>query len=384
MDDAALSQRQAQARKLVCDCKPAFFSPPWSKARTLLLSGHLIEDSAVSTLTTFHPRKALFGAERPPHALPVCDHYAGVETRMRKSLVMQDEFTQRAGRPVFDVTLDLEDGAQVGGEHEHALLVAELLNSPANTGGRVGARVHAPSHPRFEDEVDTLIKLAGNKLAYLRVPKVADAAQTQRALDTIMNARLDHGIERNVPVHALIETLTAVRDVAEIAALPGLESLSFGLMDFVSEHRGAIPASAMSATGQFSHPLVLRAKLEISAACHAAHITPSHCVVTEFKDKRAIGKAAEQACRELGYTRMWSIHPDQIEVIIDAFAPVAAEVDDAVEILLAAQQAHWAPTSYRGTLHDRASYRHYWHVLERAWLTGQPLPNEIEVAFFSS
>jgi citrate lyase subunit beta / citryl-CoA lyase len=143
-------------------------------------------------------------------------------------------------------------------------------------------------------------------------------------------------------------------------------------------------ATGMSVTGQFSHPLVMQAKLKIAAACHAAHITPSHCVVTEFKDKRALSKAAERACRELGYTRMWSIHPDQIPVIIEAFAPVSAEVDDAVEILTAAQAAHWAPTSYHGVLHDRASYRHYWHVLERAWLTGQPLPVDAETAFFGA
>lgn len=338
----------------------------------------------MSTLTTIHPRQALFGTERQPQPLPVCDHYAGVEARMRKSLELQAEMAEHVGRPIFDVTLDLEDGAPVGGEQEHALLVAELIDSPENCHGRVGARVHPPSHPRFEDDVQTLLQMAGDKLAYLMVPKVADAAETQRALDAIMNARLDHGVERRVPVHVLIETLTALREVAAIATLPGLESLSFGLMDFVSEHRGAIPASAMSASGQFSHPLVMRAKLEISAACHAARITPSHGVVTEFKDKRALGKAAEHACRELGYTRMWSIHPDQIEIIVDSFAPVAAEVDDAVEILMAAQQAHWAPTSQRGVLHDRASYRHYWYVLERAWLTGQPLPIEVEHAFFSN
>ena len=52
-----------------------------------------------------------------------------------------------------------------------------------------------------------------------------------------------------IPVHGLIETLSGLRDVAQIAALPGLESLSFGLMDFVSAHRGAIPASAMGAQG---------------------------------------------------------------------------------------------------------------------------------------
>ncbi|MBI3384205.1 MAG: CoA ester lyase [Aquabacterium sp.] len=338
----------------------------------------------MSNLTAIHPRQALFGSEPRPAPLPVCDHYAGVEARMRKSLALQTEMAQETGRAVFDVTLDLEDGAPVGGEHEQAELVTELLNSPDNAWGRVGARVHAPSHRRFEDDVDTLIRKAGDRLAYLMVPKVANATEAQRAVEAIKASRLKHGVGHIVPVHVLIETHKALQEVGEIASLPGVESLSFGLMDFVSDHRGAVPASAMSATGQFEHPLVVRAKLEISAACHAAGITPSHCVVTEFKDKRALGTAAGRAARELGYTRMWSIHPDQIRVILDAFAPVTAEVDDAIEILQDAQAAHWAPISHRGTLHDRASYRHYWYVLERAWLTGQPLPIEIEEAFFPS
>ncbi len=338
----------------------------------------------MSTLTAIHPRHALFGTEAPGPQLPVCDHYAGVESRMRKSLALQAEMAHDSGRAVFDVTLDLEDGAPVGGEHEQVLLVAELVNGPLNTCGRVGVRVHDLHHRRFEDDVDTLIRLAGPKLAYLMVPKLNSARDAQAAIDAIKAARIRHGVPHIVPVHGLIETHRGLHEVFDIATLPGLESLSFGLMDFVSEHRGAVPASAMSVQGQFKHPLVLRAKLEIAAACHAAGITPSHCVVTEFKDKRALSHAAEQASRELGYTRMWSIHPEQIETIVEAFAPVLAEVDDAIEILTDAQAAHWAPISHRGKLHDRASYRHYWHVLERAWLTGQPLPAEIESQFFQN
>jgi len=344
----------------------------------------LKKENTVSTLTAIHPRHALFGSEKPAPLLPVCDHYAGVEARMRKSLALQAEMAAQAGHAVFDVTLDLEDGAPVGGEHEQALLVAALVAGPENATGRVGVRVHDFRHRRFEDDVDTVIRLAGERLAYIMVPKLADAADAQRAIEAIKAARVKHGVTRVVPVHGLIETHRAVQQVHDIAALPGLESLSFGLMDFVSDHRGAVPASAMGVQGQFSHPLVLRAKLEISAACHAAGITPSHCVVTEFKDTRALGKAAERACRELAYTRMWSIHPDQIPVIVEAFAPVSAEVDDAIAILSTAQAAHWAPTSHRHVLHDRASYRHYWHVLERAWLTGQPLPVEIRSAFFET
>jgi citrate lyase subunit beta/citryl-CoA lyase len=157
-------------------------------------------------------------------------------------------------------------------------------------------------------------------------------------------------------------------------------------MDFVSAHRGAIPASAMGAAGQFEHPLVLRAKLEIAAACHACGKTPSHCVVTEFKDRQALEAAATMASRRLGYTRMWSIHPEQVRVIVDAFAPSTAEVDLASEILLAAMAAGWAPIRHHDTLHDRASYRYFWHVLQRAQQTsyagGAQLPAEVRQAFF--
>jgi citrate lyase subunit beta/citryl-CoA lyase len=324
-----------------------------------------------------HPRDALFEAgDDPPH-LPVCDHYAGVEPRMRKSLELQGEWG-----PVFDVTLDCEDGAPIGGEVEHAHLVAELVMSPLNRHGRVGARLHPVDHPCFRPELETLVGRAGSRLAYLMVPKPRHLADVERACSEIDHVARVHGLREPVPLHFLIETLGALRDVDAIAAHPRVESLSFGLMDFVSAHRGAIAAAGMSAKGQFSHPLVLRAKLEIAAACHTWGKTPSHCVVTEFNDRRAIGAAADKACRELGYTRMWSIHPNQIRPIIDAFAPTVAEVDLAIEIIHAAQDAHWAPIRHRDTLHDRASYRYFWQVIERAHRTGQPLPAEVREAFF--
>ena len=326
---------------------------------------------------SLHPRDILFGAGEALPALPVCDHYAGVEARMRKSLALQHELG-----PVFDLTLDCEDGAPVGGEAEHALLVASLVMSADNRHGRVGARVHAPGDAPFEADVDTLVRLAGSRLAYLMVPKVEGLAQLQAAISAIDAASARHGLARRIPVHALVETHGALREVDAIAAHPRIESLSFGLMDFVSAHRGAIGQQAMTAAGQFEHPLVLRAKLEIAAACHGHGKVPSHCVVTEFRKLDLLQNAATKAARQLGYLRMWSIHPDQVRTIVDAFAPSAAETDQAAEILLAAQAADWAPTSHRDTLHDRASYRYYWHVLERALRTGQPLPVQVRQAFF--
>ena len=87
-----------------------------------------------------HPRQALFDAGDLAPALPVRS-LRGVESRMRKSLARQAETgrystsrsTARTGRPI-------------GGEAEHAHLVAELVASPLNAHGRVGAA--APGAPR--------------------------------------------------------------------------------------------------------------------------------------------------------------------------------------------------------------------------------------------
>jgi citrate lyase subunit beta/citryl-CoA lyase len=331
---------------------------------------------------TVHPRDALFDPdEAAPPPLPVCDHYSGVEPRMRKSLELQAELG-----PVFDVTLDGEDGAPVGGELEHAALIAELVAGPGNRFGRVGARVLPVAHARFEAVLDLLVARAGARLAYLTIPKPRGLADFERAAAAVDDATRRHGVGRTIPLQALVETHGALRDVFALAAHPRIESLSFGLMDFVSAHRGAIPQGAMGVPGQFEHPLVVRAKLEISAACHAAGKVPSHCVVTEFRDTDALQRAAEWACRRFGYTRMWSIHPAQVRPIIEAFAPTAAEVDHAIEIIVAAQKAGWAPIRHRDTLHDRASYRYFWHVVERAHRTsfagGPQLPAEVRRAWF--
>ena len=328
---------------------------------------------------TLLPSQALIDDGDAPADLPVCDHYCGTELRMRKALALQAELG-----PVFDITLDCEDGAPIGAEAEHAQLCAELALSSDNRFGRVGARVHPVDHPSFAADVDTLVGRAGDRLAYLMVPKPRHLADLQHAIAQIEHATRLHGRGAALPVHALVETHGALRDVQALAALPRVQSLSFGLMDFVSAHRGAIPQTAMGAQGQFEHPLVVRAKLEISAACHGAGKVPSHCVVTEFKDEAAIANAARRAAREFGYTRMWSIHPAQIRPIVDAFAPSIAEVDEAIAIVLAAQAAHWAPIRHNDTLHDRASYRYFWQVIQRARRTGQPLPAEAAAALFGT
>jgi citrate lyase subunit beta / citryl-CoA lyase len=347
-----------------------------------------------------HPRTVLLDAQGAAGLLPVCDHYSGVEARMVKSLQLQADMLQEFGACVFDVTLDCEDGAPVGGESDHANMVAALAIAAQATPDlvarglkrRVGVRVHAVGHAVFEQDVETIVRGAAKSLSYVMVPKVETVDDVNRAAEAIDAASSVADSGARLPLHVLIESPAAVHRAFDIAAHPRVESLSFGLMDFVSAHAGAIPSSAMGvrpttdtqSMDQFHHPLVLRAKTEISSACHAFGKVPSHCVVTEFRDTATLARAAKMAANSLGFTRMWSIHPDQIRVILAAFSPDHAEVELAAEIVDLAQARDWAPVSMAGKLHDRASFRYFWQVLERAHQTGVSMPESAKPYFFAT
>jgi citrate lyase subunit beta/citryl-CoA lyase len=321
--------------------------------------------SRITLRIDMHPSEVLFQGERLPASLPACDHYAGSEKLMRKSIALQ----QTLG-PVFDITLDCEDGASAGNEEAHAHLVASLVSSADNRFGRIGARVHHPGHPAFARDVEIICAQA-ERLAYVVIPKVDSVGEVIDAI-TLVNR---HASRPDLPVHVLIETHGALGDVRAIAALPQVQCLSFGVMDFVSAHYGAIPGSAMRSPGQFTHPLGQRAKLEMVAACHAHGKVPSHNVTTEIRDLKVVADDARRAAEQLGFTRMWSIHPDQIKPILASMAPGSNEIQEAAAIISKARAVQWGPIQHEGKLHDRASYRYYWMVLKRAKAGGIALPS---------
>ena len=109
-----------------------------------------------------HPSEVLFQGTRQPLLLPACDHYAGSEKLMRKSIALQQEIG-----PLFDITFDCEDGASAGSEEAHAELVASMLRDDSNKFHRIGARVHDLHSPHFERDVEIIVGQAAKELAYV-------------------------------------------------------------------------------------------------------------------------------------------------------------------------------------------------------------------------
>ncbi|MDH4394930.1 MAG: aldolase/citrate lyase family protein [Limnobacter sp.] len=305
----------------------------------------------------------LFSEADKPVVLPVCDHYAGNPKFFEKALNIRGEMGA-----CFDITLDLEDGAKVGQEAEAVKWAAQALVHFVGLNGaenrRPGVRIHPLKSSVFEMELDTLLQEGVPTPAYLMLPKPEQASDVREASARIFEVANKNGVSAP-PLHVLIETHGALAEVHAIAGLQEVESLSFGIMDFLSGHRGAIPKSALNTPGQFENPLIKRAKLEIAAACHRFGKVPSHNVCRNVTDPEAAGEDAHRAKRDFGYTRMWSIHPAQIVHIVSALLPSDKEYAEAVEVLTAANAADWGPIQIKGELHDRASYRYFWEMIKK-------------------
>jgi len=261
-------------------------------------------------------------------------------------------------------------------------MIVRVLNSDANQHKMAGARIHDYTHPAWKLDIDILVAGAGQVLSYITIPKCTDIAQAKEMIAYIQKVATFSGIARVIPIHILIETHGALYQVHEIAKLPWLQVLDFGLMDFVSAHHGAIPALAMRSPGQFEHHLLARAKTEVVAAALANGVVPAHNVTLDLKNVETTLSDATRARNEFGFLRMWSIYPTQIQAIVDAMKPNYDEVIDAANILIAAQDMAWGPIQYAGELHDRATYRYFWEVLQKAKLTNVTIPDEAQKRFF--
>lgn len=309
---------------------------------------------------------------------PACEHYAGSAPKAQKILGLW--LAQAStGRDSFDITLDLEDGASAAGVdsalglvHDLGLAVAEAVQAAQKVGlagiAGLGLRLPAAQHPHH---AQVLQALAHSPLALyvqrITLPKVGGLTSLEDALLQLRDISRDTGWPAlaELPVQVLVECHGSLRDAFALAAHPRVSSLSFGIMDFVSAHRGALPSAAMASPLQFSHPIMVRAKAEIVAACAAHGKIAVHNPSVHYND---VGQtlADAQAARGMGFQRMWSIHPAQIEPIGQAFRPTAHELEEALAVLQLAAQADWAPIAFQGRLHDRASYRYFWRVLKAA------------------
>jgi citrate lyase subunit beta/citryl-CoA lyase len=303
-----------------------------------------------------------------PHLLQIapCEHIAGNERFILKGFALQERYKAADGSSLVDLTLDLEDGAPVGDEESLRLLFVKLLNSSENSMRQCGVRIHPSDSPHCLRDLEVILTQAGDKVRYITIPKVCEPREVLWCIGMIQHFTRAVPLAKPISIHLLIETSQALKHLTELANIPQVATLDFGLMDFISQLGGAVPASCMQSPGQFSNELIRQTKAKIALAALSANKVASHNVTVDLRNPQLVLDDARKARLEFGYMRMWSVHPDQIEPIITGMSPSHDEVVEAKAILTKASAANWGPIEHQGRLHDRASFRYYWGILGRA------------------
>ena len=235
--------------------------------------------------------------------------------------------------------LDLEDSvAPLEKEGARAKVVDAIKN---NDWGEavLCVRVNAWDTRWTYGDVIEVVGGAGERLEEVMLPKVQNAAQVV-AMDLLLtqveaNAGLPAG---HIGIEAQIETAQGLINVEEIAlASPRVETLILGPVDFSASMGMPSLAGGLEIPeypGDYFHYVFMK----ILMAARAAGLQAIDGPYVKVRDVEGF----RDYCRRtqvLGFDGKWSIHPDQITVLNEVYAPTQAQFDRASEIVDAYRRA---------------------------------------------
>ena len=225
------------------------------------------------------------------------------------------------------IQIDLEDSVPPAAKAEARAAVAEVAPRVRQAGADVVVRINRPLQMAIPD----IQASVGPHVDALALPKVENAAHVRLLVEVIEEAERERGVEAgHTRLIAMIETAGAFFELREIAAAhPRVVGITLGGEDF-----------ALSA-GMLPEPDGLYVpKIQTVIAARAAGILPLGFLgtIAEYRDLDAF-RATIQRSRRLGFRGASCIHPNQVAVLNECFAPDPQEVEHARGMLDAYERA---------------------------------------------
>ena len=250
------------------------------------------------------------------------------DLRPRRSALYMPASNERALEkattlPADAIIFDLEDAvAPDAKEAARANAVAAV------TSGRYGNRELTIRCNGLDPPwgIDDLAAAAQTPAAAVVVPKVSGVEQ----LDQIA-ARLDAaGAHADMRIWAMVETPTAILDVRAIAAHWRVSVLVMGTNDLARELRAALGTAGR-------HPLVPHLATALLAARESGKVILDG-VYNDVKDLDGFRAECVQGF-EMGFDGKTLIHPGQVDICNEVWAPSEADVDHARRVIEAFESA---------------------------------------------
>jgi citrate lyase subunit beta / citryl-CoA lyase len=265
------------------------------------------------------------------------------------------------------VFLDLEDSvAPDAKEGARANVVAGLTE--LDWGATVRAcRVNGVHTPWCHGDLIEVVEGAGARLDIVIVPKVKAVRDVWFVDDLLTQLERRFGLEeRRIGLELLVEETEALARVEDIAGCcDRVEALILGV--------GDLSASQGIRSGAYPGDLWHYARNRMIVAARAHGIDAIDGPYADFRNPDGYRQQAAWAAT-LGAVGKWCIHPSQVALANEVFAPTEAEIDQArraVEAVRAAESRGEGAASLGGTMIDAATARIFEGVLERARQCGR-------------
>jgi citrate lyase subunit beta / citryl-CoA lyase len=282
-----------------------------------------------------------------------------------------DNMFEKGARSGADlVFLDLEDAVPPAFKEESRVKAIGALND-IDWGRTVRAiRINGLDTKWCHDDVIDVVTGAGNNLDTIIIPKARRARDVWWVDVLLTQLELKLGLRKQIRLEVLIEEVEGLANAEEIAAAsPRLDALIFGVGDF-SLSQGARVDTNFVPLGEYPGEFWHYARNKVIVAARIAGIDAIDAPYPDYQDVAGYQRDARRASL-LGYTGKWAIHPSQVPIANEVYAPTADEIARAERNVAAYREAEAkgrGAVGVNGVLVDAAHVKMAEQTLARAAL----------------
>jgi len=276
--------------------------------------------------------KRLFPQTMKEYLLPITKQnlYSTKKDQLRRSRLYlpgnEPKFFVNAGLHSPDgIILDLEDSVAPAEKDAAQLLVRNALRSIDFYGAERMVRIN-----QLPKGLDDLKFIVPHNVSVILVPKCESAEQIHQLEKEVEKIKKQHKVENQIYFMPIIESTLGVIKAYEIASASKNNcALAIGLEDYTAD-------IGTQRTNEGRESIFARQFL-VNAA-KAAGIQAIDTVFSDVADMEGLRQSVLEA-KSLGFEGKGCIHPRQIKVVHEAFAPTTEEIEKAKKIVLAFEEA---------------------------------------------
>lgn len=288
-------------------------------------------------------------------ALPACNDH------------MFDKGVTRGADLVF---LDLEDATPVGLKVESRAKAIHALTQLDWGRTARAVRINGLDTEWCHDDIIEILTHAGDHLDTIVIPKAKTARDVWwvDVLLTQLEAKL--GLDKTIRLEVLIEEVEGLANAEDIVrASPRLDAVIFGVGDF-SLSQGARVDTNFDPLGEYPGDFWVYARNKIMVAARIAGIDAIDSPYPDYRNLEGYERDARRSSL-MGYTGKWAIHPDQVPIANEVYAPTTDEIARAERNVAAYREAEAkgrGAVGVEGVLVDAAHVKMAEETLARAAL----------------